>query len=284
MDCLTLDQKINEILATPDLEKYIDLSAESFFVSKILFIPKKITTTAELIKLVDMGKKIKIIQVIDEKNNNNLIFNSCGHLFINNYTRLIDKLQDDFKLGFYEKKKQVLGVIFKLKKFTKAHNINSRFSFASKNILTVQCTDGEIQIDYNSLQLSLEQINTLREMFLIRQEIFQELLNLTDNYLDYLDYNSYKYSEFKIEPDSGKFLLYSFIWAFETENKFLNLQTAELEQLTKIIFQLFGIAPPEFGDLRGALLKRKKDHTKELDIIVRIIEKRLNQHKLLTKK
>jgi hypothetical protein len=273
MNYLTLDQNINEILAKPDLEKYIALSEESFFISKILFIQKKKTTIAELMKLVVKGEKIDTIQLIDEKYHDNLILNSCGHLFIYNYTKLLNKLQHNSELGFDEKKKQVLGVIFKLKKYTKAHNINSRFSFASKNILAVQCSNGETQIDYNSLQLSIDQINSLRELFLIRQEIFQELLNLTDNYLDELEYNSYKYSDFKIEPTKGKYLLYSFMLAFETKNEFLNLQTVELEQLTKKIFQLFGIAPPELGRLRGNIFDRKKP-AEELKVLVKILESR----------
>jgi len=272
MHYLSAKSKIEIVEKNSELDDFINLSEELFFINEILLIPEAEIEVKETIQKVNKGDLIKITQLIDIEYQDNLILVSCGHLFVSQFKKFITHLERDSTLGFDAKKKRTQEAIYKLAIFSKAHNVFNRFSFTSKSILQVKCLDGKVALDYSNVQLSEEQNNSLQESFLIRQEVFSELLNLTEAFLYKLDYNSYKFSEFKMDPEKGKYLLHEFIIGLGEKNDFINLNSTELQQLEKSLFQLFGLEPPQFGRMREKILKRANP-AKYLESIISNVEK-----------
>ncbi|MEI7474826.1 MAG: hypothetical protein WCK67_08600 [bacterium] len=253
------------------MNDFIRLSQELFYINEILLIPETVRTLAATTQIINRGKTIKIERLVDTNYFDSYILISCGNLFVSRYADFIKTLQKDTSLSFDTKKKQVLEALYKLDTFSKAHNINNRFSFASKNILKVKCSNGNENVDYNNVQIKIQQNNILREFFVIRQEIFSELLNISNSYLYNLEYNAFKYSKFQMDEEKGKYLLHEFILGLEVRNEFINLSTEELQQLEKLLFQLFGLKPPAFGRMRDKVLKRLSP-AKALDTLSKNVE------------
>jgi hypothetical protein len=278
MDFLSLKSKIENIGVKPELDDFITLSKDIFYINEVHIIPGPETLIEDIYQIVK-NNQILIPERIKDLNytsRNELI--SCGNLFVSHYSKFINNLSEDLSLSFDSKMKHCYEAINNLELFTKAHNVINQFTLASKIIFQVHCLDGKALINFSNILFSSEEYDYLQEIFSIRKDIFSELLNITDNYLHKLEYNSFKFSKFKMNPESGKYLLHEFIIGLEIKNDFINLNSNEQKQLEKQLFQLFGLQPPEFGYLRGKILDRKEP-ARELQKLVLNVEEISNQLK-----
>lgn len=258
MNILYMQKKIDDLIIDGDIVDFVILSEEFFFINEIKLTPTNKNTIAAIDEIVNKNKSIEIKHLEDKTFHSSILFISCAGFFVNRFNDFITNLTKNSKLSYDEQNKLALEAIYRLDKNSKAYNINNRFSFSSKPILQLECEDGKITIDYNNLLLDNEQKNLLRELFTVRQEIFSELLNLTERYLIDLEYNSYKFSKIKMDAEKGKYLLHEFIIGISLNKELINAEKKQLEQLEKNLFRLFGLKPPKFGYLSDKIFKRDK--------------------------
>ena len=256
MDYLSIKKKLDNNAKDTDIVDLVILSEKFFYVNEIVLFPSTEKTIAEITKMVYKDLPIKINYIKDERCLDSIILISCGTFFVNYFSEFIKKLTNNTMLSIDEQKKLALEAMYHLDKYSKAHNVSNRFSFASKPILKLECKDGKIAIDYNSVLLDNEQTNLLRELFTVRQEIFSELLNLTESYLYKLEYNSYRNSKIKMDDEKGKYLLYEFIIGISFNNELIDVEKEQLEQLTTNLFRLFGLKPPKASYLSEKIYNR----------------------------
>lgn len=157
--------------------------------------------------------------------------------------------------------------LYEFNRLAKQHEINSRYYFTKRALFYKKVKKELEAVLYEDVEFTESQINTIKEFFKIRNEIFTELAVVTDLFIKQLDYDAYKYSKILL-TSKGEQLMAEFIVAITTNSTFI--KNTDPNQIRKLIANHFGI---ESRNLTTAIgnLKRKKKKAQYLEDLAEIL-------------
>ena len=190
-----------------------------------------------------------------------------GEKIILAYATFIENLKLSDESEYNVIRQDAILSLYELNRQAKQHEINSRYYF-TKRTLFYKRVKKELQVVlYEDVEFTESQINTIKEFFKIRNEIFTELAVVTDLFIKQLDYDAYKYSKILL-TSKGEQLMAEFIVAITTNSTFI--KNTDPIQIRKLIANHFGI---ESRNLTTAIgnLKRKKKKAQYLEELADIL-------------
>lgn len=226
----------------------------------LLFI--QVDTDAEITEMdcqqiFNKGKKVNVTGFKSKTEWTKVILES-GSQIIGYFIKMLRNLRESDEYTYTEKHEFLSTALLELSEMRNSVFLRNRFFFAANTTFFVKKDDKrEAPLMYHMLNFTGLAHNELKEIFQIRFELYDELLIQTKFMLSVLENDRYKYSTFQLDPKHGKYIVMELVMALTAKNTYLKLDVPGRQQLTRSLFDLFGLDYKDTSGLEQDIYARK---------------------------
>lgn len=206
-------------------------------------------------KLLD-GKRLKPKRIFDMRFPHlEQLLAACEKL-VYDYQSFLNTFLTNDKSEFTISQAEINQAIYRLYNEARSYDGNNRFMFLRNQVFFNYIKGQHHPFAYENLDLSPAQSELLKELFGIRRELFDELVNRTSLFLSILEYNIFKRSPIQLS-NKGKTALVEFVLALETSSGYIIKKEQDYRKLRKAFSDFFGIESRQYTKLESSIKIRK---------------------------
>lgn len=206
-----------------------------------------------------------VIKEICDEFDETIVLKQNAKLILKQYKRQCEKFIRNEEFSYSEKMDQLLFCKSYFQSAKEQHNYSNYFSFTTRDVFFL-VTDNNVEspIDFDELKLEEEQLNTIREFFLIRMAFYDALESNISIYLHQMELLRYQYTQFKLNKKNATRLLWEFVLAITQDDRYIKLEDSQKPLFEKAMFDFFGLSYKDRGKALSNIFRKGVGYANEL--------------------